>query len=175
MKILPLALLLSLFAPLAHADDVTFEVAGTMVAFPDSPVSCTGCAIAGSLVIDTSSGAVLSTDVTVAALGVTFDDVGGVGDAGGLTVIRIQDASGDLMDFDFPGSSNPVSGLIGYTGGDFWGDGYSEAVIDGVAYSISGTLSATTAPAAPEPSTAALALCGILALVGHAKRRTQGE
>ena len=137
-------------APVSHADTVTLDVSGGV-----SPVqgSCSGsgCTLGGDIVINNTTGTVISIDVTVAGASPAVGPFNGIlfFHASSLTGF---DGSGDILSVSIaPGT------WVGYTGGAFSGGIVAPgkdlfSITDGVF---------TPAVAAPEPSSVALMLLGV--------------
>jgi hypothetical protein len=165
------ALLVAIGAPYAAADTVTLDVSGTM----------TGGTLGGDIVINNTTGALISEDVTLSG-----------GSAGPFTSVTFITADGTLtdirMDFEIQTSSaildlemataTPGS-LVGYDGGPLdtrtaifvfaptcGPQGCTDAL-------VSGALTPAVTPA-PEPSSVALMLLGLGLLFVMRKRTGQG-
>jgi hypothetical protein len=156
-------LLVAIGAPNAHADTVTLDVSGSL-APNGGTASCSGsgCTLGGDIVINNTTGAVISEDVTMSGESPTvgpFTVDLGIKGPGGFTELQIGDSGGNLLDLFFV---TPTAGsLIGYDGGAL------ESISGVVIFPSAGSwapLSAgalTPAVAAPEPSSYALMLLGV--------------
>ena len=162
-------------APHAQADTVTLDVSGSLKAeLGTAACSSSGCTLGGEIVINNTTGAIISEDVTMSGesptVGPFTTGIGGIEDLGGLTVLFIEDPGGHQVGLFF---STPAAGfLIGYNGGPL---SPSSAVFGGVAMwdLQSGALTPAVTPAT-EPSSVALMLLGVGLLFVMRKRIGEG-
>lgn len=170
---------LGIGAEAARADVITLDASGSMSAVVGSGTTCapTGCMLGGNIVINNTTGFLLSPGVTISggspSVGpFTFADRFGV--IGGLTFLGLRDGAGDLLRLIF---STPTPGsLIGYTGGLL--DPSTSILLSSgtTAWTLtSGSL--TEATAVPEASSLMLLLIALAGLLGkciRSKRITYG-
>ena len=158
-----LTALLGTGAAIARADEITLDVSGTLVPV-NSPGTCSvaGCMLGGDIVIDNSTGAVLSQDITMSGESPSvgpFTIFGSVIESVGLTRIAVDDSSGDFIDLFF---ATPTAGsLVGYTGGaldPLTGAGVPPPAAPPTWVLTTGALTPVTAP---ESNSAFLLLAGI--------------
>ena len=159
-------LLVAIAAPNAHADTVTLDISGTLSANGDASCSASGCTLGGDIVINNTTGAIISEDVTVSGESPSvgpFTRNFGIGTLSGLTYLTIGDSGDNILNLVF---STPTEGsLIGYTGGPISPITAMSCGTGCILRLTSGTLTQPSV-AAPEPSSASLLLLGIgLALV----------
>jgi hypothetical protein len=172
---LPIRLLavLATFTLAAHADNMsTFSL--TDYTFQS------GATASGTIVIDTTNGLVVSTNITYFGGTTTlFDISSGTGNVslGLYTNAPSTNAAGDVFADSF---HTPSAGFVDYVGGDACSvsnpcDGF---VVSGVTLGKStideletGSLTLDPSGQTPEPSTLALFTTGILGLAGIARRK----
>jgi hypothetical protein len=97
-----LTVLLGTGARIARADDVTLAVSGSLAAV-NSPGSCsaTGCMLGGDIVINNTTGAVISQDVTMSGESPSvgpFSTFGSLIPIVGETRLALVDGSGNFID-----------------------------------------------------------------------------
>ena len=115
-----LTVLLGAVAGIARADTITLKVSGTLSPI-NSLVSCSGagCTLGGMLVIDNTTGAVVSVDVTFSGespLVGPFTQFGGTQtNKSGDEIILATDAGANQLALIFPTAT--VGSLVGYDGG----------------------------------------------------------
>jgi hypothetical protein len=169
--------LLAASADIARADTVTLDVSGSMSFFNNgggSFCSPSPCALAGAIVINNTTGVVISTDMSgeepIVGTFTVADPT--LSEFTGLTALPINSPTSELtLEFVTPTTGS----LVGCTGGqltprltiaiDFFTDG------DGPPTEwrlTSGSLTAEITPA-PEPSSVALMLAGIGLVTGDAE------
>jgi hypothetical protein len=170
-------LLVAIGAPNAHADTVTLDVSGTMTA--SAPGSCLGstvlplCTLGGDIVINNTTGAIISVDVTITGASPTFGPFTTaiqLFDFGlGRTLLRIRGpASQGLSVIDLVFDTPTPGSLVNYDGGALTTATSAESTQAPCSvgtnppciYFLS-TGELTPAVAAPEPSSVALMLLGI--------------
>ena len=154
-------LLVAIGAPNAHADTVTLDVSGSLIAQGVASCSASGCTLGGDIVINNTTGAVISEDVTVSGESPSvgpFTQNFGIGTSSGLTQLTIDDSVFNILNLVF---STPTEGsLIGYTGGPISPITAMSCGSGCVLRLTSGALTQPVTPA-PEPSSAALMLLGV--------------
>jgi hypothetical protein len=112
-------LLLGTGAGIACADDVTLGVSGSLAAV-NSPGTCpvTGCTLGGDIVINNTTGAVISEDITMSGESPSvgpFSTFVSLIPILGETRLALVDSSGNFIDLFF---ATPTAGsLVGYDGG----------------------------------------------------------
>jgi hypothetical protein len=174
IRLLASAAVLAAFTFAAHADTVsTFSL--TDYTFQS------GATATGTIVIDTTDGLVVSTDITY--LGVTtllFNVSTGTGNvsAGLYSNAPSSDGAGDVFADSL---HTPAAGFVGYVGGETCSltDECDGDVISAILFASStsdvletGSLTLDSAPGqTPEPSTLALLSTGILGLAGVTRRK----
>ncbi len=153
-------LLVAIAAPYASADTVTLDISGSLV--PNDPsVSCSasGCTLGGDIVINNTTGMVISVDFTVAGASPSVGPFNHFSEFVSIDSDLVT-TDGGVIDFSFTLSGNPGT-LVGYTGGAITGT----AVTSGPAGHIfvqegDAALTEAVTPA-PEPSSVALMLLGV--------------
>jgi hypothetical protein len=111
----------------ARADVITFDVSATMLPVmgggADASCAASGCTLGGNIVINNTTGAVISEDVTFIGSSLPSNRTLGpftqniaVGDNDPFTVLVISDSNGDILDLNVLNSDDEAS-LVGFTGG----------------------------------------------------------
>ena len=93
-------LLVAIGPPAARADIVTLDVSGSLTASGGASCSSSGCTLGGNIVINNTTGAVISTDVTFSGESPSvgpFDGVNQVVADGALTGLGIADSTGSFL------------------------------------------------------------------------------
>jgi hypothetical protein len=147
-------LVVDISAPYASADIVTFDLSGSLAARAGS---CSPCTLGGDIVIDNTSGTVISVDFTVAG---ESPSVGPFN-----RFIEFVEGNSELLAVD--GASNIfgmfLSGkpgtLVGYTGGGISGN--ITPPVGNPLFVINAGAVLTEVVPAPEPSSVALMLLGV--------------
>jgi hypothetical protein len=164
-----LTLLLGAGAGIAHADTVTLNVSGSLLPTGiGSSCSGSGCTFGGDIVINNTTGAIISEDVTISgespSVGPFTHDFG-LSPTGGLTQLGIGDSTGDTLNLVFP-TLIPGS-VIGYNGGTLTAAATAIDIIPppnpsfpGWFLEPAGALIPAVTPT-PEPSSVALMLLGV--------------
>ena len=154
-------LLLAIGPPAARADTVTLDVSGSLSPNGSASCSVSGCTLGGDIVINNTTGAIISEDVTVSGESPSvgpFTRNFGIGTLGGLTHLTIGDSGDNILNLVF---STPTEGsLIGYTGGPISPLTAMSCGEGCVLRLTSGALTQPVTPA-PEPSSVALMLLGV--------------
>ena len=158
-----IALLLGVGAGIARADNVTLDVTGSLVA-NNPPGTClvTGCTLGGNIVINNTTGGVISEDITRSGESPSvgpFTTFGSLIPSVGETRLALVDGSGNFIDLFFV---TPTAGsLVGYNGGaldTLTGVGVPAPATPPTWVLTSGAL---TPVIAPEPNSVVLMLAGI--------------
>lgn len=158
-----LTVLLGTGAAIARADQITLDVSGSLVAV-NSPGTCsvTGCTLGGDIVINNTTGAVISADITMSGESPSvgpFSTFGSVIPSVGLTRLALTDSSGNFIDLFF--ATPTVGSLVGYDGGaldPLTGVGVPPPAPPPTWLLTSGALTPVTTP---EPSSLVFILAGI--------------
>ena len=168
-----LAALLGTGAQTLRADDiVTLDVSATLFAAL-SPASCSpagSCTLAGTLVIDSTTGAIISADITGSGESPVigpFTSFSPPGAFQGDTTMLFTDSSEDDMKLVFP--TPTLGSLVGYDGGTIIEKGHSfiSNPDSGATWDLnSGALTAET----PEPSGWLLLGTGLIGLNAALRR-----
>jgi hypothetical protein len=145
----------------ARAAIITFDVAGSG---PDQfPAQCkpSTCTLGGTIVIDNSTGAIISEDVTatgfVPSVG-PFTTDNGVHKVFGGTLLVLFDADSDRLNLTFP---TPTGGsLVGYTGGPVTDANVLFLGPPIRVWTLNSSSLTAQLPATPEPSTWTMMLLG---------------
>jgi hypothetical protein len=158
-----LTVLLGAGAGIARADDVTLHVSGSLdVANFPGTCSVSGCTLGGDIVINNSTGAVISEDVTMSGESPSvgpFSTFASVIEIVGLTRLALVDSSGDFIDLFF--ATPTVGSLVRYDGGAL--DTLTGVGVPPPAAPPTWllTFGALTPVSTPEPNSVALMLAGI--------------
>lgn len=166
-----LFLLAAIGAPAGRADTVTLNVSGSLTPQTGTGASCSPspCTLGGDIVIDNTTGALISVDITMADSSPTigpFNIVSPIAYGpevdGGQTELGIFDANGDVIGLVF---ATPTAGsLVGYISGALTGGpGGTAACIEdhGCGPTWLLTSGSLTPAAMPESSSVALLLIGL--------------
>ena len=172
------ALVVAIGAPNAHGDSVTFDVSGTLVPSTGSATcGAGGCTVGGTIVIDPTTGNIISENVTFSGespMVGPFTVSGGVSAIIGGVELLISDSKGVPLEMLF---DTPTTGsLVGFTGGLFStvliGDEFGTSWASSTGAPVGGLTEA--APAVPEPPAVALMLLGLGLVYVMRKRIGQG-
>jgi hypothetical protein len=168
-------LLVVIAAPSARADIVTLDVSGSLTPGGGASCSSSGCTLGGDIVINNTTGAVISTDVTFSGESPSvgpFDGVNQVVADGDQTGLGIADSTGSSSLILAFSTITPGS-LVGYSGGPLaFGEVSTKSGCCAWLLNSGGAL--TEAVAAPEPSSYALMLLGVGLVFVMRKRIGQG-
>jgi hypothetical protein len=183
---LVLTLLLGAGAGITHADTVTLNVSGSLLPTGiGASCSGSGCKLGGDIVINNTTGAIISEDVTVSGESPSvgpFTHNFGLSPTGFLTQLGIGDSTGDSLLLVFP-TLIPGS-VIGYNGGILTASATAIDIIPppnasfpGWFLEPAGALTPAVTPT-PEPSSVTLMLLGVGLLfvtrrrMGHSRPST---
>jgi hypothetical protein len=173
-------LLMVIAAPNAHADTVTLSVSGILSqSLGVATCSVSGCTLGGEIVINNTTGDIISEDVTVSGESPTvgpFTQNFGIGTTSGRTRLLVDDSVHNMLSLGF---STPTAGsLIGYTGGPL----ATETFVFGAATCgpcswilETGALTPSVTTPTPEPSSLALMLLGAGLVLLLRKRNSRGH
>jgi hypothetical protein len=171
----------------AHADIVTLQVSGTLSPLsppPNQPPpeSCapTGCILGGEIVINNSTGAVISADVTSTGFSPSlgpFTAPQPLHTAFGLTDLEIVTAPAFTSEAALIFSTPTEGSLVGYTGGSLSTNTTVRSQSGVFGWGLtSGSLTEIAVSPVPEPSTWAMMLLGFagLGFVGYRASQAGG-